>query len=172
MKSGYDPAYGARPLKRAIQKEIETPLARKLVAGEIRDGQKVRVDRRTGIERDGVRSRIASACRRIISNEGERSWQNDRKFDSDAAVVAAEELGAVSRADDAAVGGTKGSVAAVEAALATEDKEMVVVAQRDASVRCAARRRLYTVGTRAAIRKVDRADRTNWTSWCWAWSAW
>jgi ATP-dependent Clp protease ATP-binding subunit ClpB len=40
---GYDPAYGARPLKRAIQKEIETPLARKLVAGEIRDGQRVYV---------------------------------------------------------------------------------------------------------------------------------
>jgi ATP-dependent Clp protease ATP-binding subunit ClpB len=44
VKVGYDPAYGARPLKRAIQKEIETPLARKLVAGEIRDGQKLRVD--------------------------------------------------------------------------------------------------------------------------------
>ena len=44
VKVGYDPAYGARPLKRAIQKEVETPLARKLVAGEIRDGQKVRVD--------------------------------------------------------------------------------------------------------------------------------
>ena len=40
----YNPAFGARPLKRAIQKEVETPLARKLVAGEIRDGQKVRVD--------------------------------------------------------------------------------------------------------------------------------
>jgi ATP-dependent Clp protease ATP-binding subunit ClpB len=46
VKVGYDPAYGARPLKRAIQKEIETPLARKLVAGEIRDGQKVVVDER------------------------------------------------------------------------------------------------------------------------------
>jgi len=44
VKVGYDPAFGARPLKRAIQKEIETPLARKLVAGEIRDGQKVVVD--------------------------------------------------------------------------------------------------------------------------------
>ena len=43
VKVGYDPAYGARPLKRAIQKEVETPLARKLVAGEVRDGQKVRV---------------------------------------------------------------------------------------------------------------------------------
>jgi ATP-dependent Clp protease ATP-binding subunit ClpB len=46
VKVGYDPAYGARPLKRAIQKEVETPLARKLVAGEVRDGQKVVVDER------------------------------------------------------------------------------------------------------------------------------
>jgi ATP-dependent Clp protease ATP-binding subunit ClpB len=43
---GYDPAYGARPLKRAIQKEVETPLARMLVAGEIRDGKKVVLDYR------------------------------------------------------------------------------------------------------------------------------
>ena len=41
---GYEPAFGARPLKRAIQKEIETPLARKLVAGEVHDGQTVRID--------------------------------------------------------------------------------------------------------------------------------
>src|SRR5262249_44040920 len=41
---GFDPAFGARPLKRAIQKEVETPLARKLVAGEVRDGQAVRAD--------------------------------------------------------------------------------------------------------------------------------
>jgi ATP-dependent Clp protease ATP-binding subunit ClpB len=44
VRVGYDPAYGARPLKRAIQKEVETPLARMLVAGEVRDGQKVRLD--------------------------------------------------------------------------------------------------------------------------------
>jgi len=44
VRVGYDPAYGARPLKRAIQKEVETPLARMLVAGEIRDGKKVRLD--------------------------------------------------------------------------------------------------------------------------------
>jgi len=44
VKVGYDPTFGARPLKRAIQKEVETPLARRLVGGEIRDGQKVRVD--------------------------------------------------------------------------------------------------------------------------------
>jgi ATP-dependent Clp protease ATP-binding subunit ClpB len=44
VRSGYDPAYGARPLKRAIQREIETPLARKILAGEVRDGQAVLVD--------------------------------------------------------------------------------------------------------------------------------
>ena len=44
VRSGYDPAYGARPLKRAIQREIETPLAKRIVAGNIRDGQTVRID--------------------------------------------------------------------------------------------------------------------------------
>jgi ATP-dependent Clp protease ATP-binding subunit ClpB len=45
---GSDPTYGARPLKRAIQKEIENPLARKLIAGEIADGQRLRLDYRRG----------------------------------------------------------------------------------------------------------------------------
>lgn len=40
---GYDPAYGARPLKRVIQKEIETALGRKLLEGSIVDGQTVNV---------------------------------------------------------------------------------------------------------------------------------
>ena len=35
---GYDPAYGARPLKRVIQKDLVDPIARKLLAGEIEDG--------------------------------------------------------------------------------------------------------------------------------------
>ncbi len=43
-RKGYDPVYGARPLKRAIQKELETPIGRRLLAGEIRDGNKVIVD--------------------------------------------------------------------------------------------------------------------------------
>ncbi len=48
IEVGYDPAFGARPLKRAIQREIETPLARKLVAGEVRDGGQVRIDEKGG----------------------------------------------------------------------------------------------------------------------------
>ena len=44
IRVGYDPAYGARPLKRAIQKEIETGLGKAILRGEVRDGQIVRVD--------------------------------------------------------------------------------------------------------------------------------
>ena len=41
---GYDPVYGARPLKRVIQTEVETALARRLIAGEVRDGDRIVVD--------------------------------------------------------------------------------------------------------------------------------
>jgi len=44
VKVGNDPVYGARPLKRAVQRELETPLGRRILAGEIRDGQRVYVD--------------------------------------------------------------------------------------------------------------------------------
>lgn len=44
VQMGYDPAYGARPLKRTLQKEVETPLARMLLTGEVRDGMTVEVD--------------------------------------------------------------------------------------------------------------------------------
>ena len=40
---GYDPAYGARPLRRLVQQAIGDQLARKLLAGEIHDGDKVHV---------------------------------------------------------------------------------------------------------------------------------
>ena len=40
---GYDPVYGARPLKRVIQKELIDPIAKKLLAGEIADGQVIQV---------------------------------------------------------------------------------------------------------------------------------
>ena len=40
---GYDPVYGARPLRRLMQKEIDDRLARAILSGEVRDGQAVRV---------------------------------------------------------------------------------------------------------------------------------
>jgi ATP-dependent Clp protease ATP-binding subunit ClpB len=45
---GYDPIYGARPLKRLIQQELETPIARLLVKGELRDGDTASVDVKNG----------------------------------------------------------------------------------------------------------------------------
>jgi ATP-dependent Clp protease ATP-binding subunit ClpB len=41
VRVGYDPSYGARPLKRAIQRELENPLARLILEGKVRDGQAV-----------------------------------------------------------------------------------------------------------------------------------
>jgi len=45
---GYDPAYGARPLKRVIQKAVQDPLAEQILAGKIKDGQTVRLSVRDG----------------------------------------------------------------------------------------------------------------------------
>jgi ATP-dependent Clp protease ATP-binding subunit ClpB len=45
---GYDPVYGARPLKRLIQQELETPIAKLLVKGELRDGHTASVDMKNG----------------------------------------------------------------------------------------------------------------------------
>ncbi len=42
--AGYDPVYGARPLKRVIQRSLQNPLAEQLLAGDIRDGETVSVD--------------------------------------------------------------------------------------------------------------------------------
>ena len=59
---GYDPSYGARPLKRVIQKEIETPLGRLLLKGDIQDGHAVVVDhdRAAGALKFTVQGRTAA----------------------------------------------------------------------------------------------------------------
>ncbi|MDF2748203.1 MAG: clpB, partial [Propionibacteriaceae bacterium] len=43
-REGYDPVYGARPLRRAIQRELENPLAKRLLAGEFSPGDTIQVD--------------------------------------------------------------------------------------------------------------------------------
>jgi ATP-dependent Clp protease ATP-binding subunit ClpB len=52
---GYDPAYGARPLRRLVQREIGDQLAKELLAGQVRDGDTVVVDRADGLEGLAVR---------------------------------------------------------------------------------------------------------------------
>ena len=47
-EQGYDPVYGARPLKRFLQRELETRIGRRLIGGEIVDGSTVIVDMKDG----------------------------------------------------------------------------------------------------------------------------
>jgi len=44
IDEGYDPAFGARPLKRTIQQQLENPLAAELLAGKFTDGDKIKID--------------------------------------------------------------------------------------------------------------------------------
>jgi ATP-dependent Clp protease ATP-binding subunit ClpB len=57
--TGYDPAYGARPLRRLVQSAIGDALAKALLAGEVKDGDAVLVDR--ALDRDGLDVRPATA---------------------------------------------------------------------------------------------------------------
>ncbi len=47
-REGYEPAYGARPLRRALQRLVENPLARQILAGDFLPGDRVRIDARDG----------------------------------------------------------------------------------------------------------------------------
>ena len=49
VEEGYDPAYGARPLKRTIQRRVLDPLAIRVLEGEFREGDRIIVDAGPGI---------------------------------------------------------------------------------------------------------------------------
>jgi ATP-dependent Clp protease ATP-binding subunit ClpB len=62
-EAGWDPTYGARPLKRAIQRLVENPLALRLLEGEFADGDTVRVDASGGalvFEKAGAAAEVAA----------------------------------------------------------------------------------------------------------------
>ncbi len=50
IRAGYDPVFGARPLRRAIERHVENPLSSRILKGEIKDGDRVRV----GVEEDAL----------------------------------------------------------------------------------------------------------------------
>lgn len=50
LEEGYEPAYGARPLRRAIQRYVENPLSSRILGGEVKDGDRVVV----GVDGDGL----------------------------------------------------------------------------------------------------------------------
>ncbi|MEO1368765.1 MAG: hypothetical protein AAFX50_16440, partial [Acidobacteriota bacterium] len=47
-REGYDPTYGARPLKRFLQRQLETRIGRALIAGDVTEGATLQVDLRDG----------------------------------------------------------------------------------------------------------------------------
>ncbi|HEY8456302.1 MAG TPA: ATP-dependent chaperone ClpB [Actinopolymorphaceae bacterium] len=74
--TGYDPVYGARPLRRLVQTAIGDSLARKLLAGEVRDGDTVRVDvnaANDSLELAPVRETTSSGSQARSSNPGDDS---------------------------------------------------------------------------------------------------
>ena len=64
---GYDPAYGARPLKRVMQKELQDALAEKILAGDILDGATVTVSADDkGLIIDGKQSKSTQGAERLL----------------------------------------------------------------------------------------------------------
>jgi ATP-dependent Clp protease ATP-binding subunit ClpC len=61
-REGYSPDFGARPLRRLIQRELENRLAKMLLAGELRSGQAVAVDFRNGELTFTVREGVPAAA--------------------------------------------------------------------------------------------------------------
>ena len=58
--AGYDPVYGARPLKRAIQRNLQNPLASLLLEGKIADGESVKVTSgEGGLAINGIKAEAA-----------------------------------------------------------------------------------------------------------------
>ena len=62
MQEGYDPSYGARPLKRTIQQRVLDPLALRVLEGEFGEGDHVVVD----VGPDGLRSRVAPESNGVV----------------------------------------------------------------------------------------------------------
>ena len=61
-QKGYDPAYGARPLKRAIQKYVQDPLAEMVLAGKIHDGETVKISAgKDGLMFNGAAAKVKAA---------------------------------------------------------------------------------------------------------------
>ena len=60
---GYSPEYGARPLKRVLQRELETPIARGLISGDFLDGDSIAVD----ADLDAVQLTLGVKERRIAN---------------------------------------------------------------------------------------------------------
>ncbi|MFL5382344.1 MAG: hypothetical protein ACJ8GN_07545 [Longimicrobiaceae bacterium] len=75
-EEGYDPAYGARPLKRAIQGLVQNPLAIRVLEGAFGDGDTVLVDRDPGVAQLSFRA-AGSRLRRRSQSPSEETSHGD-----------------------------------------------------------------------------------------------
>ena len=72
-EKGYDPAYGARPLKRAIQKAVQDPLAELILSGKVKDGEKVAISAdKQGITFNGEVAQAGGVSRLATRSRGAR----------------------------------------------------------------------------------------------------
>jgi len=71
FRKEYDPEYGARPLRRAIQRYIENPLSSKIISGEVRDGDRVRVS----VENDALSFTVVAGA----GDSGEEAGSRKKK---------------------------------------------------------------------------------------------
>jgi ATP-dependent Clp protease ATP-binding subunit ClpB len=67
VRVGYDPNYGARPLKRSIQKELENPLGRLILQGTVKDGGGVLVDYDTSEDGLTFTPQAAAAEKEVVA---------------------------------------------------------------------------------------------------------
>ena len=112
-EAGWDPAYGARPLKRAIQRLVENPLALRLLEGDFADGDTIRVDAEDGeIRFEKVGAAVAVEPASIRSSRGGRP--------TDVQPHGARRREALSCAKVAAAAERRGCVAALVAATERE----------------------------------------------------
>ena len=93
VKVGYDPHYGARPLKRTIQKELETPLGRKILSGELQPGATVDV----GFDEN--RGELTFSLGELDGRNGVRKWRASRRFYACSSSELPVSLGAGSRCE-------------------------------------------------------------------------
>ena len=70
IAEGYDPTYGARPLKRTIQREILDPLAMRVLQGEFKEGDVIRVDAAGGGCSSAATKRPCGRNGRRIESDG------------------------------------------------------------------------------------------------------
>jgi ATP-dependent Clp protease ATP-binding subunit ClpC len=62
VKTGYDPVYGARPLRRAVERHVENPLSTRILRGEFADGDRVLVD----VDKDGLTFKLEKGVKAVV----------------------------------------------------------------------------------------------------------